>query len=132
MNENKSNMTPAVSYVSTNDAQITSENAEQVELIRNGFYPQHHADIQLTQGPTAMHTQGPPPSPVTQSQPLTQIPTTSISSPIAAILSKMQMNERNDIQKRGFSSFRNWLIIIMTTTRRRLLKQEVSIRFCLR
>ena len=57
-----------------------------------------------TQGPTAPVTPMPqqsPSLPATQSQPSTQIPTTSIPSPIAAILSKMRLNERNaDIQKK--------------------------------
>jgi hypothetical protein len=46
MNENKSNMSSAVSCAPTHDASITSEHDVQVELIRNGFCP-NHPDIQL-------------------------------------------------------------------------------------
>ena len=98
--------------------QIVNEHGVQAEYARNGFCP-HHADIQLrkkkrfggwktvrdscpkcdrlnTQGPTSPVTPMPQQSP---SLPAFQIQTTSSSCKIAAILSKMQMNERNaDIQ----------------------------------
>ena len=93
------------------DAPILNEHGVKAEYARNGLCP-YHPDIQLrkkkrfggwktlrdgcpechherrnTQGPTAPTTPMPqqPPSPATKSQPSTQVPTTSISSPIADI-----------------------------------------------
>ena len=64
-----------------------------------------------TQGPTAPVTPMPqqsPSLPATQIQPPTQIPTTSIPSPFAEILSKMRMNEQDaDIQEDGLFELQN-------------------------
>ena len=100
------------------DAPILNEHGVQAEYVRNGLCP-YHPDIQLRKKtrfggwktvkescPKCDSMQSPS-LPATQSQPSTQIPTTSIPSPIAKILSKMRMNEQNaNIQKEGL--FKLW------------------------
>ena len=135
------NITPTLhaSYARThNEAPIVNEYGVQAEYHKNGFCP-YHPDIQLRkkkrfgvwktvrdscpkcdrmnstqQGPTSPATPVPqqsPSFPATQIQPPTQIQTTSIPSPIAEILSKMRINERNaNIQKEGLFELQNLAI----------------------
>ena len=90
------------------DTQLRKKKRFGVWKIGRKSCPRCDHECRNTQGPTAPTTPMPqqPPSPATKSQPSTQVPTTSISSPIADIqeeglmgLSNLALHDNNNVTK---------------------------------